>query len=75
MKKIILGMVFVFALTTSVGANTSQKTIIYDDCFDAAVESLELAESRLGSMMDDESATAYLNTAYSMCWLFMNYEF
>jgi len=37
-----------------------------DDCFDAAIGSLELAEEKYG-MMSDEDATNYLNYAYSNC--------
>ncbi|WCC45004.1 hypothetical protein PJW08_01690 [Tenacibaculum finnmarkense] len=41
-----------------------------DDCFETAIESLELAEEKYG-MMSDGSATDYLNSAYSNCVTWM----
>lgn len=72
MKKVILGIVFATVLVIQ----TNASTIINDSdlCFDAAIESLELAEERLGGMMDDESATEYLNFAYAECWLWMAFN-
>lgn len=41
-----------------------------DDCFDAAIDSLEQSEKKYG-MMSDEDATNYLNYAYSNCVTWM----
>lgn len=57
MKKIILGLTFTLCAVFTLSAN---------DCFDAAIDSLERAEAKYG-MMSDEQATEYLNEAYGDC--------
>ncbi len=58
MKNLILLITFSFF-----GFNS-----VTEDCFDFAVNELNKAEAVIGSMMDDESATNYLNAAYAICW-------
>ncbi|MBE7692063.1 hypothetical protein [Tenacibaculum finnmarkense] len=65
MKKVILVVAITMLSTYTLRA---EETV--DDCFETAIESLELAEEKYG-MMSDGSATDYLNSAYSNCVTWM----
>jgi hypothetical protein len=71
MKKVILSLVFVFALNLTASPNKVNK--LKDPCFDAAIESFEMAEAKYGEFSFEEGIK-YLNTAYSNCqvWLTFN---
>ncbi|MBT8318280.1 MAG: hypothetical protein HKP59_11705 [Lutibacter sp.] len=73
-KKIILGMVFVFASFTMVNAKT-EIVILNDFCFDRAIEHLEDMESVFGITYNQEDATDILNDHYMICWCMSHTDF
>lgn len=72
MKKIILILVFIFAIGTFAEINATNERFLVRDCFGEAIAELEAIEDEMWSMTDSQ-ATTFLNRRYAACWCLENH--
>ena len=75
MKRVILGVVFVFATVSF--ANADNKAYLYDDgyCLDRAIEHLEDMEGVFDITYSQAEATDILNDHFMICWCLSHMDY
>ena len=67
MKKLILTLIFVFAIGSQVKVNALNQEFQERDCFQVAIDALIEFEEALWPM-DDITGARLMNDAYADCW-------
>ena len=74
-KKLILGVIFVFATISSVNADNESYLYNDDYCFDRAIEHLQDMESVFDITYSQGDATDILNEEFMICWCLSHMDY